>query len=274
MGARRQAGWWWLGLALLGLWAGAGVARADEAQERARNKDEAVQRVVAAHDETMVVGAARLIAKQAALRLARGFLADWGREAGLGEGWNDDAPQWREAEQLLMQRAATGPLDLIAGPAWVKAIRASYIAEGFGGEEADAIATHFETEDGKAQVAMLDWFVGETTLFIYTYTGRFKYDLRGAEAELKALQKGAESRIPGKDNELEFSTKHRAGFQFAACSPQSRYCQGPRYARMLAVPMQGAITRHIDAVGEQIQAAMRELRPQVQPYLEAFRAAR
>ncbi len=260
-------------LASLGALLLAPVAGAQtQAEEQAQNKRAAVERVVNSHDEAMVVGAARLIARQAALRLARGFLADWGHEAKLGEGWTEEAGQWKLAEALLMSEAATAPLSVIGGTAWVKEIRTQYVSDGFGGEEADAIATHFESEDGRAQVALMDWFMGETTLFVYTFTGRFKYDLRGAEGELRALQEAAESRLPAKDNELEFSTKHRSAFQFAACSPQSPYCQGPKYAKMLAIPLQGAVIRRIDDTGTAIQAAMLALRPRVQPYLDAFKA--
>lgn len=161
---------------------------------------------------------------------------------------------------------------LLAADTWVKDIRAEYVANAFAGEDADTIATHFATEGGKAQLAMMDWFMGEMTLFNYTYTGRFKYDLKGAEAELKELQRAAQPRIPGKDNELEFSTKHREAFQFVACSPESRYCVGPRYSRLLAIPLQGAIIRHIDSVGAGIKAAMEARRAAVQPFLDAFKA--
>lgn len=244
---------------------------ADKAAEESDRRD-AAQRVAKVHDEALIIGAARLITKQLSLNLARELLAGWGRESGLGKTWREGVPEWTEAEARLMAETTTQPMALLAADTWVKDIRTEYVANTFAGEDADTIATHFATEGGKAQVAMMDWFMGEMTLFNYTYTGRFKYDLKGAEAELKELQRAAQPRIPGKDNELEFSTKHREAFQFVACSPESRYCVGPRYSRLIAIPLQGAIIRHIDEVGAGIKAAMEARRPAVQPFLDAFKA--
>lgn len=250
------------------------LAFADDKGDDVRNKADAVSRVAKAHDETLIIGAARLITKQLSLRLARNLLTDWGKAEGLGPDWKEDVAEWAAAEALLVRETADRPMALLAQDTWVKGIRETYVSASFAGEEADTIATHFASEGGKAQVAMMDWFMGEMTLFNYTYTGRFKYDLKGAEAELKALQKAAQARIPEKDNELQFSTKHREAFQFVACSPESRYCPGVKYSKLIAIPLQGAIIRHIDEVGAQIQAAMVARRDDVQPYLDAFRSRR
>jgi hypothetical protein len=165
------------------------------------------------------------------------------------------------------------PMNQVATGQWVKTIWSDYVAENFGGEEADVIATHLETQSGQAQVAMMDWFMGETTLFNYTYTGRFQYDLKGAEAELKALQEIAVPRIPEKDNEIGFTTKNRDAWQFVACSPQNPTCMGPRYAKLLGGALQGGLIRHIDAVNKTIEDRMKARREAVQPMMDAFRAA-
>jgi hypothetical protein len=244
----------------------------DEKAELEVHKREAAERVAKAHNEDLVVGAAHLIIKQASIRMARGLLAQWGKAAGLGKGWNETAVAWQEAEALLLQETAE-PMKQVATGQWVKTIWADYIAVTFGGEEADVIATHLETESGQAQVAMMDWFMGETTLFNYTYTGRFQYDLKGAEAELKALQKLAVPRIPEKDNEIGFTTKHRDAWQFVACSPQNPTCMGPRYAKLLGGALQGGLIRHIDAVNKTIEDRMKARRDAVQPMIDAFIAA-
>jgi hypothetical protein len=44
---------------------------------------------------------------------------------------------------------------------------------GLDGEEADVIASHFESDAGKEQLALMDWFLSETVLFRYTYTNQF-----------------------------------------------------------------------------------------------------
>jgi hypothetical protein len=250
---------------------GTAMAAETRAEEDADRRS-AAERVAKSHDEALIIGAARLITKQLSLNLARELLAAWGKEAGAGPAWKEGVSEWADAEALLLQETVNAPMALLAQDTWVKEIRTEYVATTFAGEDSDTIANHFASESGKAQLAMMDWFMGETTLFNYTYSGRFKYDLKGAEAELKALQRAAQARIPEKDNELQFSTKHREAFQFVACSPESRYCVGPRYARLIAIPLQGAIIRHIDAVGAQIKAAMEMRREAVRPFIDAFRA--
>lgn len=259
-----------LALAILSV-TGSGIARAVD-EEEARNKQDAVQRVARAHDEVMITGAAALILKQASIHVARDLLREWGRDSNLDRGWKEGVPEWDAAEARLLADATAEPLRRVNAGLWVKDIRVEYVSATFDGESADTIATHFESKSGRAQLALMDWFMGEMTLFNYTYTGRFHYDLKGAEAELKALQKAAQTRIPKKDNELEFSTLNPEAFQFVACSPESRYCPGVKYAKLNAIPVQGAILRHIDAVGVEIQDAMKALRGSVQPFLDAYRA--
>jgi len=250
-----------------------GALAYDEKAELETLRREAAERVAKAHNEDLVVGAANLIIKQASIRMARGLLAQWGKAVELGKGWTDSAPQWQEAEKLLMLETVE-PMKQVSTGQWVKTIWTDYIATTFGGEEADVIATHLETQSGQAQVAMMDWFMGETTLFNYTYTGRFQYDLKGAEAELKALQNIANPRIPEKDNEIGFTTKNRDAWQFVACSPQYPTCMGPRYAKLLGGALQGGLIRHIDSVNLEIEGRMKAKRDAVEPFLEAFRAER
>ncbi len=259
--------------ALLILLLPAGSAFAyDEKAEQEILKREAAERVAKAHNQDLVVGAANLIIKQASIRMARGLLAQWGKAAELGKGWTETVPAWKEAEALLMEEIVE-PMKQVSAGQWVKSIWSDYIAQTFSGEEADVIATHLETESGQAQVAMMDWFMGETTLFNYTYTGRFQYDLKGAEAELKALQKIANPRIPAKDNEIGFTTKNRDAWQFVACSPQNPTCMGPRYAKLLGGALQGGLIRHIDSVNKTIEDRMKARRDAVQPMMDAFHAA-
>ena len=262
----------WSAAVAIALTGQAGWVSAGEKEDDERNKQDAVRRVAQAHDEVLITGAAALIVKQASIRVARDLLATWGKEENLGPDWKEGVPEWTEAETLLVREATMERIARVNAGEWVKEIRREYVSNTFDGESADTIATHFESKSGKAQLALMDWFMGEMTLFNYTYTGKFKYDLKGAEAELKALQKAAQPRIPKKDNELEFSTLNPEAFQFVACSPDSRYCPGIRYARMNGLPVQGAIIRHIDAVGFEVQDAMKAMRPRMQTYFDAFRA--
>jgi hypothetical protein len=245
--------------------------RAAEAAEEAANKQDAVSRVVASHDTTLVVDAGHLILKQEAIRSARALLAEWGREAQLGDRWKSSAKQWKAAEADLIAGADALVKTQFSGGAGLRAVWTSYMVESFGGEEADVIANHFSTQSGKEQLRSMDWFIGEMVLFNYTYTGRFEYDLVGAEAELKAIQKSAAARAPVKDVELDFSSKNPEAFQFIACSPDSRYCPGPKYAKLIAIPILGGLIRHIDEVRDRVDAQLRARRADMQPYFDAFR---
>jgi hypothetical protein len=244
----------------------------DEKAELESHKREAVERVANAHTQELVTGAANLIIKQASIRVARGLLVQWGKEATLGPTWKEGGELWQKAESLLLEETVE-PMKNVTSGTWVKDIWIDYVGKTFGGEEADVIATHLESSSGQAQVAMMDWFIGETTLFNYTYTGRFQYDLKGAEAELKALQRIAVPRIPEKDNEIGFTTKNRDAWQFVACSPQNPTCMGPRYAKLLGGALQGGLIRHIDKVTAEIQEKMKGRHPDVQPIMEEFRAS-
>lgn len=243
----------------------------DEKAELESHKREAVERVANAHSQELVTGAANLIIKQASIRVARALLTQWGKEASLGPAWKEGGEHWQKAETLLLEETVE-PMKNVATGAWVKDIWVDYVGKSFGGEEADVIATHLESSSGQAQVAMMDWFMGETTLFNYTYTGRFQYDLKGAEGELKALQKIAVPRIPEKDNEIGFTTKNRDAWQFVACSPQNPTCMGPRYAKLLGGALQGGLIRHIDKITTEVQEKMKGRRADVQPMMDAFQA--
>jgi len=244
---------------------------ADDQADDARNKKDAVDRVAQVHNEVLITGTAALIVKQASIQVARDLLRTWGKEEQLGPGWKEDVPEWQAAESRLLGETTPPALERLNQASWVKDIRRSAVAGTFDGESADTIATHFESKSGQAQLAIMDWFMGEMTLFNYTYTGRFSYNLKGAEAELKALQRAAQPLIPKKDNELEFSTLNPEAFQFIACSPDSRYCPGVRYSKLNAIAVQGAIIRHIDAAAAEVQAAMKAMRPAMQAYLDEYR---
>ncbi|HEY3256141.1 MAG TPA: hypothetical protein VGJ91_19410, partial [Polyangiaceae bacterium] len=78
----------------------------DYQAEQEQNKKDAVDRVVDSHDFTLVLGVGRFYLKQSAIKSARRLLSQWGREAGLGPGWNFDAPQWQRAEAVLLEHAS------------------------------------------------------------------------------------------------------------------------------------------------------------------------
>jgi hypothetical protein len=245
---------------------------AQDDSERERSKHDAVERVVESHDTTLLLGGGRLMIKQAAVRSARKLLREWGKEAGLGGEWWDDAPQYRAAKAELLGIADTTLERKYASGAWLKEAWYEYTANALDGEEADRIAEHFQTEGGQKIRMQMDWYLGEMVMFNYTFTDRFEYELADAERELKALQQEAQKRIPRED--IEFTSRYPESFQFLACPPASRYCPGPKYWKMLIYPLMGEVIRYIDGVSADIEAQMRGRRPRIQLYIDDFKARR
>lgn len=257
------------------LWAsGAGAQQTEERAEAREQQRTAVNRVAAVHDLTMITATARLILRQAALRTARDHLWSLGRERSLGPDWKLGDPDWSAAEAAMVQDtppliAAAFADDLRLRNVWTEAA-----VTGLDGEEADVIASHFESDAGKEQLALMDWFLSETVLFRYTYTNQFQYDMPGTEAEQKELQRIAVPKIPRKDNELDFSKRNPEAFQFVACSPDNRYCPGVKYVRLVAKKVSSELVVTIDAVLRRVIEAVEARKPEALVHVEAFLARR
>jgi hypothetical protein len=116
----------------------------------------------------------------------------------------------------------------------------------------------------------MDWYLGEMVLFNYTFTDRFEYELKDAEAELRTLQQAAQKRIPRED--IEFTSRYPDTFRFIACPPDSRYCPSIKYWKMLIYPLMGEIFRYIDGLSAEIETRMRAQRSEVERQIDAFRA--
>ena len=249
--------------------AGLAVAQTEtETEEQERYKREAVDRVVDSHDNVLIRKGGELMVRQQAVRAATKLLSQWGREQNLGMLWWEDRPEWQAAKGEMLG-AADEVLDKrFIQEAWLKGIWTRYTMENFSGEQASVIADHFETAGGIAQRRLMDWYLGETTLFYYTFTDRFDYETKETQTQLKSLQKSALSRIPVED--VHFSKRHPEAFAFIACSPDSEYCPGLHYWKMLTIPMMGAVFRHFEQVTREMEARMVSMRPQLQRHFDQF----
>ncbi len=255
----------------------AAVTHAQEGDLRADaegNQRAAVNRVAAVHDLTMITATARLILRQAALRTARDHLWNLGRERVLGPEWKLGDPDWNAAEAAMVRDSPPLIAEAFANDLRLRNVWSEAAVTGLDGEEADVIASHFESDAGKEQLALMDWFLSETVLFRYTYTNQFNYDMPGTEAEQKELQRIAVPKIPKKDNELEFSKRNPEAFQFVACSPDNRYCPGVKYVRLVAKKVSSELVVTIDAVLRRVVEAVEARKPEALPHVEAFLARR
>jgi hypothetical protein len=106
--------------------------------------------------------------------------------------------------------------------------------------------------------------MGETMLFNYSFTDRLDSTLRGSEAELLELQRATQPRIPVED--IYFAGKYPDAFNFVAKGA------GFEYAKMLAIPLAGALIRHIDEVARDVDADLAGRRQEVKPFLDAYKA--
>ncbi len=245
------------------------LAETDE-EEQQRLAREAVERVVNSHDNTLILKGGQLMIKQQTVRAAHKLLVQWGKEENLGKNWWENRPEWKAAKAELVKAG-----DVVLGrqfldDVWLKQTWTEYTAKDFSGEQADVIANHFESEGGEKQRRLMDWYIGEMVLFYYTFTDRFDYEVKETQDELQALQKQALIRIPKED--ITFSSRHPEAFAFIACSPQSRYCPGLQYWKMLAIPLLGSIFRHMEDTTRAIEADIRSRRPDMQKYFDEFRA--
>ena len=246
-----------------------GAAQSEtEIEEQQRYKHEAVDRVVDSHDNVLILKGGELMVRQQAVRAAQKLLSQWGREQELGMLWWEDRPEWQAAKAEMLAAADEVLRQRFIEDAWLKRIWTQYTMENFSGEQASVIANHFETEGGIAQRRLIDWYLGETTLFYYTFTDRFDYETKETQAQLKSLQKAALSRIPVED--VHFSKRHPEAFAFIACSPDSEYCPGLHYWKMLTIPLMGAVFRHMEEVTRQMEARMAGMRPQLQRHFDQF----
>jgi hypothetical protein len=244
-------------------------AAESEAEETQRYTREAVARVVNSHDNVLIMKGGELMIRQQAVKAAHNLLVQWGREQRLGPHWWHDRPEWMAAKAELIAAGDIVLKEQFVDDAWISRIWTEYTSSNFDGEQASVIADHFETEGGIKQRRLMDWYLGETTLFYYTFSGRFDYEEKETREQLIALQKEALKRIPRED--VSISKRNPEAFAFIACSPDSENCPGLHYWKMLAIPMMGAVFRHMEETTRSIEAHMRSQRPMIQRHIDAFR---
>jgi hypothetical protein len=228
-------------------------------------KDAAIARLAASHDPTVAIAVGSLVVKQAGLDEIRSLLAQRGREAALGKGWNRAAPEWQSAEARLLaiveERIDTG----IRDPAWFYQAWSTLAADLLNAEEADEIASHFATPGGKEQRVVVELLVvGDMVMTNYTFTGRIRQNVRGSEREMAQMQTVWWDREPFRVR--DFSGDPGA-LRFAGQS------LGNRYVKMLAIQGVEAVTGRIDAVVRETRAALQQRLGEVDPMIAAFRQA-
>jgi hypothetical protein len=232
------------------------------AAEEAQLKREAVERLAASHDPSIPIAVGRVYVKQSGLLQARALIAERGRAAGLGSAWNASVPEWQaaEAEQIaLIDRVIAEQLE---DPAWFRAAWGAAAAQVLSAEEADEIASHFASEGGRQQRAVLELLlVGETLVANYTFTNRIRYDVPGSEREMARLQ------------DAWWVNDHRRVYDFTPYPNAMRFASqdpGVKYSKMLAIQGIDALNRHFDTVAAAVHAQLVAQVPRIDEHVAAF----
>ena len=240
----------------------------DSEEEMIKLKQDAVQAIVDAHDPTLILRGGELMVRQQVVKAAKNYALKWGRERGLGKEWWRDKPEFEQAVEHLIEIGDVVLRDEFNSGDWLTAIWTEYTANNFTGEQASYIAEHFKTEHGSIQRGLMEWYLGETTLFYYTFTDRWDYRLEETRKELELLQKEAAKRLP--DEMITWKAGEKEAYTFIACSPDSDFCPGPKYWKMLAIPMMGAVFRYMEDTTRKIKSAMEAERDSLEPFFNAF----
>jgi hypothetical protein len=226
-------------------------------------KRDAVSRVVESHDPALSIGIGRVYVKQTALLAARALLAERGKAAGLDKSrWNLQAGEWQAAERELMDGVDDLIQRRVTRGAWVQEAWSELIAQTLNAEEADEIAVHFQSEGGKLQRRVIEWFVGELTLQTYTFTDRLKYGVPGSEQEMHDLQVATYERM---FRGIQDFTPYPDAVRFASIDP------GVKYFKMMAIQGVHAIHVHLEQVADEARSMIRGRAALVDPHIARVR---
>ncbi len=240
----------------------------DHELETEKLKESAVKAIVDAHDTTLILRGGELMVRQQVVKAAKKYVLVWGRERGLSKEWWRDKVEFEQAVQHLIEVGDEVLRDKFTSGDWLTAIWTEYTANNFTGEQASYIAEHFKTEHGAIQRGLMEWYLGETTLFYYTFTDRWDYRLEETRKELETLQKEAQKRLP--NEMITWKAGEKEAYTFIACSPDNEFCVGPKYWKMLAIPMMGAVFRFMEDTTRDIKLAMEAEKSSLEPFFEAF----
>ena len=249
-------------LAMSPLASGADEFEGQEPDERTL-KEASVSRLAHSLDPGVPVAVGKLVVRQEALLRARQLLAQYGRRAGLDEGWNGDAPEWQKAERELTEDAFAIIDREIAQPEWFYAVQEREIAKVLDAEEADYIATHFTTPIGREQRILLQMrLLSEVLMTNYSFTNRIDSNVPGLEEDLAELSNAYWDMEPFRKR--DFMTDPES-IKFAG------HAAGLKYTRMLAIRGIEGFTAHIDAVAGQARDAVDNAEPLIDDYIQLYR---
>jgi hypothetical protein len=187
-----------------------------------------------------------------------------GKEEGLGSDWNLRTPQWKRAEQLLLQPIMAKVATDFASLAWLRPQWEDLDSREFSAEELDVLLRHFHSDVGRKQARIVDHTVSTHVITTLSFTGKLK-DIPGVEEERGRMQ-----HIWNKeDDDMRFSIQDASnedGQRFAYSA------LGKKYFVTAILKLTGIISRRIDDLALALPKEVDARADQVRPLLQEFKS--
>ncbi|HKB83802.1 MAG TPA: hypothetical protein VKD04_11430 [Burkholderiales bacterium] len=242
--------------------AAAVTAAADENAD----KKQQIEQLIELHDLTTSVSIGNYYLKQESLVAIRSLLARLGKEENLGPDWNARNPQWRRAEETLLQPVMAKVADDFTNLGWLRPQWEDLDAREFSAEELDVLLTHFHSDVGRKQAKIVDHTVSTHVITTLSFSGKLK-DIPGVQEERSRMQN-----IWNKeDDEMRFS------IQDATNADGQRFAYsalGKKYFVTAILKLTGIISRRIEELALALPKEVDARADQVRPLLQEFKSGR
>lgn len=225
-----------------------------------------IDALIGLHDLRTSVSIGHYYLKQEALLVARGRLAQLGREQGLGEGWNPSNPYWRQAEEALLEQVMSGLDEQFNSLAWLKPLWRDLARSEFSDSEVDQLLAHLSSEVGRKQVQIVDHTVSTHVMMVLSFSGKLK-DVPGISEERTEMQRLWND----EDRAMRFS------IQGAANAEGQRFALSPlgkKYFITAVLKLTGIVSRRIDDLAAQLPQDVDLGLARVRPLVDQFKNAR
>ena len=242
------------------------AADAGAAAEESADKKQQIAELIDLHDLTTSVSIGNYYLKQESLIAIRSLLARLGREEKLGPDWNLRNPQWRRAEEILLQPIMAKVADDFTNLNWLRPQWQDLESREFSAEELDILISHFQSDVGRKQAKIVDHTVSTHVITTLAFSGKLK-DIPGVQDERSRMQ-----HIWNKeDDDMRFS------IQDATNADGQRFAYsalGKKYFVTAILKLTGIISHRIDELAIALPGEVDARADQVRPLLQEFKSGR
>lgn len=236
------------------------TAAADENAD----KKQQIEQLIGLHDLTTSVSIGNYYLKQESLVAIRGLLTRLGKEEKLGPDWNLRNPQWKRAEEKLLQPVMAKVADDFSNLDWLRPQWEELDSREFSAAELGALLAHFQSDVGRKQAKIVDHTVSTHVITTLSFSGKLK-DIPGVQDERSRMQN-----IWNKeDDDMRFS------IQDATNADGQRFAYsalGKKYFVTAILKLTGIISRRIDELAVALPKEVDARADQVRPLLQEFKS--